>query len=164
MLLVRFLAILRWQPFSSSLSRTLIYRPTRERSYYNFCALPLPIFIIWPKYATRTISWDSARATFLARVIAHANIPAPWERSFYYFRPRLLSVFVIWPKYATYARSRDSKRATFSREQSHMLISWSSRECSIYNFRARPLLIFVIRPKYAARAISRNSEMTSPFE
>ena len=37
---------------------------------------PLPIFIIWPKYATHAISRDSVTATFFARPIALVNIPA----------------------------------------------------------------------------------------
>ena len=37
---------------------------------------PLPIFVIGHKYATDAISHDSDTATFFARAIAHANIPA----------------------------------------------------------------------------------------
>ena len=76
MLRVRFRAILRRQHFSSSLSRTLISRHSRERAFSNFRARPLPIFVIWPKYATSAISRDSETATVFARLIAHANILA----------------------------------------------------------------------------------------
>ena len=76
MLPIRFRAILRRQPFSSSLSRKLISRPSRERSFYNFRMRWLPIFVIWLKYATCVISRDSETENFFARAIADANIPA----------------------------------------------------------------------------------------
>ena len=76
MLPVQFCAILRWQTFSHAQTRTLVSRITCERSFNNFCAQPHPIFVIWPKYATRAIRGDSETATFLARPIAHANILA----------------------------------------------------------------------------------------
>ena len=76
MLPVGFRAILRRQPFSSGLSRTLISRPSRERSFYNFRGRSLPMIVIWPKYAKRPISHDSETATFFARAIAHTNILA----------------------------------------------------------------------------------------
>ena len=74
---------------------------------------PLPIFVIWPKYGTRAISRDSETATFFARPVSHANIPASLERSFNNFRVRPLPIFLIWPKYAIRAISRDSETATF---------------------------------------------------
>ena len=37
---------------------------------------PIPIFIIWPKYATPVISCDADTATFFEEPIAHANILA----------------------------------------------------------------------------------------
>ena len=76
MLPVRFRTILRRQPFSSSLSRTLISRPSQECSFYNFRARQLTIFAIWPKYATRAISRNSETATFFTRAIPLANILA----------------------------------------------------------------------------------------
>ena len=76
MLLVRFRAILRRQPFSRAQSHTLLSRPSRKRSIYNFRTRPHPIFVIWPKYATRAIPRDSKTATFFVRPIAHGNIPA----------------------------------------------------------------------------------------
>ena len=76
MLPVRFRAILRRQLFSHAQSCTLLSRPSRERSINNFRARPLPIFLIWPKYATHAISRDSEMATFFARPIVHANIRA----------------------------------------------------------------------------------------
>ena len=54
----------------------LIYQPSRERSFYNFHAPPLPMIVLWCKYATRAISRNSETATFFARTIAQANIPA----------------------------------------------------------------------------------------
>ena len=75
MLPMRFQAILRRKPFSRSRSRTQISRPSRERSFSNFHPQPLPIFVIWPKYATSTILRDSETATFFAQAIPHANNP-----------------------------------------------------------------------------------------
>ena len=76
MIPAQFRAILRRQPFSSSLSRTLISQPSRDCSFYNFRVQPLPIFVIWPKYATHAIWCDSETATFVVRAIANVNIPA----------------------------------------------------------------------------------------
>ena len=50
-----------------ALSRALIY---------NFRVRPLPIVVIWPKYATRAISRDSKTAIFFTRLIVHDNILA----------------------------------------------------------------------------------------
>ena len=72
---MQFRAIQRRQLFSRTQLCTLISRPSRERSFYNICTRHLPLFTIWPKYATRAISSDFERATFFARAIAHANIP-----------------------------------------------------------------------------------------
>ena len=74
---MRFRAILRWQPFSLAQSRMLISWPYRERSFYNFPARLLTIFVIWPKYSTLAISCDCETTTFFACAIAHVNIPAP---------------------------------------------------------------------------------------
>ena len=76
MLPMRFRTILIWQLFLRIQSPTLISHPIWERTFDNFRALPLPIFVIWPKHATSAISYDSKMATFFARPIAHANIPA----------------------------------------------------------------------------------------
>ena len=121
---MRFRAILRRQPFSSSLSLTLISRPSQKRSFYNFCTRPLLIFVIWPKYATHAISRDSKTATFFGQLIAHVNISALPEHSFHTFRVRLLSIFIIWPKYTARAISSDSERATiFMRAIAHANIA-----------------------------------------
>ena len=42
---------------------------------YNLRGQPLPIFDIWPKYATRGISCDFEATTFFVRAITHANNP-----------------------------------------------------------------------------------------
>ena len=73
MLPVRFHGFLRCQPFSRAQLRMLISRPSREHSFYNFRMRPLPIFVIWPKYATHVISRDFETATFFARPITHAT-------------------------------------------------------------------------------------------
>ena len=85
MLSVRIPVILRGQAFSRAQSCTLISRPPQERSIYNFRVRPLPIFIIWPKYAIHTISRDYDTSTFFARAIAHANILALPEALYSYF-------------------------------------------------------------------------------
>ena len=76
MLPERFCVILSGQPFLQAQSRILISRLSQECSFYNFRARPLPIFVIWQKYATDAISRDSETATSFARPIAYANIPA----------------------------------------------------------------------------------------
>ena len=64
---------------------------------------PLPIFVIWPKYAIRAISRDFEMANFFAR---------------------LLPIFVIWPKYSIRAIPRDSETTTlFARPIAHTNIS-----------------------------------------
>ena len=73
---VRFRAINRRQPFLRTQSCTLISRLSQKCTFCNFLARLHPIFVIWPKYATRAISHDSDTVTFLARAIAHANILA----------------------------------------------------------------------------------------
>ena len=108
MLPMRFRTILRRKHFSRAQLPALISQPTQERSFYNFHARPLPIFVIWPKYATCAISRDSETTTSFARPIVHTNVP-----SFYNFRAGVLPIFVIWPKYATCAISRGSETATF---------------------------------------------------
>ena len=80
MLPVQFHAILRQHPFSHTQSRTLISRPSREGSFYNFRARPLLIIVLWQpflrKYVTHAILCDIEMATFFARPTAHTNIPA----------------------------------------------------------------------------------------
>ena len=73
---MRFHVILYEQPFSRAQSRMLISQTSQEGSFNYFLTRPLPIFVIWPKYATRAISHDSDTATFFKQLIAHANIPA----------------------------------------------------------------------------------------
>ena len=72
---MQFYVILRGQLFSHVKSRTITSRPSRECCFYNFRARPLPIFVIWAKYATRPISLDSEMAIFFGRAIAHAYLP-----------------------------------------------------------------------------------------
>ena len=71
---MRFRAILRRQPFSRTKSSTQLSQSSQERSFFNFHAQPLPIFVIWPVYATSAIPYDSETVTFFARPIAHAII------------------------------------------------------------------------------------------
>ena len=97
---------------------------------YNFRARPLPIFIIWPKYATCVILRDSEVATFFTRVIVHSNIPGHPGVLLYNFHARPRPIFIIWPKYATPKISRDSEVATFLARASRTLISQPTRECS----------------------------------
>ena len=113
MLPVRFRTFLRQQQFLRTQTPTLISRPSRECSYYNFRARGLPIFVSWPKYATRAILRDSEKATLL-RAQSHTLIT--WispECSFYNFCRRPLPIIIIWPKYTKRAISRDSETATF---------------------------------------------------
>ena len=163
MLPVRFRAILRRQPFSSSLSLRLISRPFRERSFYNLHGRPLLIINICSEYVTCMISHDSETATFFARAIAHANSRPSRERSIYNFCARPLPIFVIWPKYLSVQFHAISRRQPLSHAQSLMQISQPSRERSFHNFRARPLPIFFIWPKYATRAISCDSKTATFF-
>ena len=75
-LLVRLRVILRRQPLSRTQSRTLISRPSRVRSIYNFRTQPFPIFVIYPEYASRAISRDSETESLFLREMPYANISA----------------------------------------------------------------------------------------
>ena len=157
-----FRVILRWQPFS----RTLISRPSLVSSFSNFHPRPLSIFIIWPKYATHTISRDSKTATFFAYPIAQANILSFRECG---SAPRIIfarnccqySLFglnMLLVRFRAFSRPQP-----FSHAQSCMLISRPSEGHSFYSFRAHPLPIFVIWSKYATQAIPRDFEMATLF-
>ena len=160
MLLVRFRVILRWQPISSSLSRTLISRLSRERSFYNFRAQLFPIFVIWPKYATRAIPRDFKTATFFTRPIAHTNILA---NSFIIFTRDRFQYSLFGLNMLPVRFRAIMRRQTLSRAQLCTLISWPSRDRSFYKIPTRPLPIFVVWPTYAARTISHESETATFF-
>ena len=128
MLPVQFRLILRRQPSSSSISRSLISRPSLERSFYNFRARPHPIIVIWPIYATWAISRNSERATFSSSLSRTLISKPSRKHSFYNFRARLRTIFVIWPKYVTDVISRDSKTAPFfTRTNAHINIPTTTR-------------------------------------
>ena len=78
----------------------------------NFWAWPLPIFVIWPNYATGAILRNSENTTFFALMGMLISQPSR-ERSIYKFCVPPLPIFVIWPNYVTSAISRDSETATF---------------------------------------------------
>ena len=44
----------------------VIFRSSRERTSWNFCARLFPFFVIWPNYGACVISCDSMTASFLA--------------------------------------------------------------------------------------------------
>ena len=164
MLSVRFHAIMWRQPFSSSFSHTLISRPSRERSCYNFRAQRLPIFVIWHKYATHVISRYSKTTIFYARANTHTNIPALPGALLYNFHGIPLPIINICSNMLPVRFRAILKWKRFSHAQSPPLISWLSRERSFNNFRARHPPIFAFWPRYATRAISRDSEMATFFE
>ena len=137
MLPVRCRAILRWQPFSSILLRTLISWPYQVCSFYNFRARLHQIFVIWPKYTTRAISRDSRTATLSARPISHANIPGLSKSAHFKiftrdrFQYSLFGLNMLPVRFHTILRWQH-----FSRAQSCSLTSRPSREHYFYNFRA----------------------------
>ena len=165
MLPMWFRAILRRQPFSSSLSRKLIFRPSQERSFHNFRAQSLPIFVILPKYSNQC---DFVR-------FGDANLFRVAYRTPYYPGPPESAPFIIFAcdcfQYSLFGLNMLPmrfcailRRQPFPSSLSRTLISRPSRESSFYNFCARLLGIFVYWPKFAARAISYDSEMATFFE
>ena len=163
MLPVQFRAIQRQQPFSRAQSHRLISRHSRERSFYNFGARPLSIFVIWFKYATRAIMYDSETATSSNSLSPTLIYKPSWERFFYNFRAQLLPIIVICLNMLLVRFQTILKWQPFLRMQSRTLISQSPREHSFYNFRERPLPIIVNWCKYATRAITCNSKTATFF-
>ena len=141
----------------------LISWPSRESTFYNFCAWPLSKFVIWSEYATCAISRDSGMTTFFTCAIVHANIPACPGPLLQKVSCATAQIFVIWPKYATRAISRDLWWQPVLSCLSRMLISQPSRERSFYNFHSWPLPIFVIWIKYATCEILSVSQMATFF-
>ena len=172
------------EPFYAIMRRQLIHAPnraryynvpSRERSIFHFRAQPLPIHVIWPKYATRAISRDSATATSIAHPFPQAIIPSPPEggpiiifaRDRFQYKLFGLNMqherFRAIPSRHPHSRahSRIMRRQLIHTPNRARYYTVPSRERSIFNFRARPLLIKVIWPKYPARAILRYFEMAT---
>ena len=109
----RFRAILRRQPFSHAQSRMFMSQPPRELYFFNLHGRSLPIFIIWPKYATHPILCDFERQPFSSSLSRTLISRSSRERNFYNFCARSLSIFIICLKYPTHTISHESETATF---------------------------------------------------
>ena len=75
MLLVRFRAILRHEPFSRARWRSSTCRCSRVHSFLNCHARSLPILFIWPNDATGAISRNSETPTIFMHTLLLVNLP-----------------------------------------------------------------------------------------
>ena len=129
---------------------------SRERTGYNFCARPLPIFIILSNCGRGAISPDTETSIF-QRVRKFWSPPECVPVGIFpHVRFPSSSFGLIWVP-IRFAQFQDGQ--SFSVREH---ISRSSRERNGWTFHARSLPFFVIWPNYGTCAISCDS-MTASF-